>query len=122
MLCMRRLAAAFAALAGMLFLQAAIAFAPCEAPGRSAATAAAAAMAGMPDCHESDAANLCLAHCASQDQTLLKVSLELPQLALPPATPSVVPATTLVLPAHWPAVHCRAAGPPARILFRSFLL
>jgi hypothetical protein len=118
----RRFRSVLLALAGMLFLQAAIAFAPCELPGRSAATGMAAAMAGMPDCHEADAANLCLAHCASQDESLLKVSLELPQLATPPATPIVVAARIAALRVDKPGLPLSAAGPPARILFRSFLL
>ena len=115
------LAAALAALAGMLFLQAAIAFAPCELPGRSAALTRAAAMAAMPDCPEADQANLCLAHCAGEDQTLIKISLELPELVLPPAMPSGFIPVRLV-PAEKPAPPLAAAGPPPRILFQSFLL
>ena len=118
----RSFAAALAGLAGMLFLQAAIAFAPCELPGRSAATAMAAAMAAMPDCHEADEANLCLAHCASEDQTLLKLQLELPQLAVPAATPILALQHRPVLATGRPAPHLAAAGPPPRILFQSFLL
>ena len=116
----RRLAGAVVALAGMLFLQAAVALAPCETPGRSAALARAAAMAAMPQCPESDQASLCLAHCASEDQTILKVALELPQLVVPAAP---VPAFPANLPtAEKPAPHLAAAGPPPRILFQSFLL
>ena len=114
--------AALAALAGLLFLQAAIAFAPCELPGRSAAMAMVVAMAAMPDCHEADQATLCLAHCASEDQTLLKLQLELPQLALPAAAPDVVLKSLPVLPKERPAPYLAAAGPPARILFQTFLL
>ena len=117
----RSLAATLAALAGMLFLQAAIAFAPCELPGRSAATAMAATMAAMPDCHEADAANLCLAHCASEDQTLFKVQLELPGHVLPAAAP-----IAFIRPGFSPVkaapAYLVAAGPPPRILFQSFLL
>jgi len=117
----RSLAATLSALAGMLFLQAAIAFAPCELPGRSAATAMAATMAAMPDCHEADAVNLCLAHCASEDQTLFKVPLELPDLALPAAAP-----IAFIRPRFSPVkatpAYFAAAGPPPRILFQSFLL
>jgi hypothetical protein len=105
----------------MLFLQAAIAFAPCELPGRSAATTMAVAMAGMPECHETGQANLCLAHCASEDQTILKVQLELPQLALPAAAPALV-AKPFPAIARKPAPYLAAAGPPPRILFQSFLL
>ena len=116
----RSFAAALAGLAGMLFLQAAIALAPCELPGRSAAMARAVAMAAMPDCHEADEANLCLAHCESEDQTLLKVQLELPQLAAPAATP--IPIVRKILATERPAPYLAAAGPPPRILFRSFRL
>ena len=117
----RSFAAALAALAGMLFLQVAVAFAPCEVPDRSAAMARAVAMAAMPDCHEADEANLCLAHCTSEDQTILKVQLELPQLALPAATPLPVFSGNF-LTAEKPRPHLVAAGPPPRILFQSFLL
>ena len=105
----------------MLFLQAATAFAPCEVPDRSAARARAVAMAAMPDCHEADQANLCLAHCASEDQTILKVQLELPQLAVPAARPILIVQNPVV--ATVKAVpYLAAAGPPPRILFQSFLL
>lgn len=117
----RSLAATLAALAGMLFLQAAIAFAPCELPGRSAAMAAAAAMAAMPDCHEADAANLCLAHCASEDQTLTKAQLELPQLAVPAVMP-ITFAPQVVYSVKSRPAYLAAAGPPPRILFQSLLL
>jgi hypothetical protein len=116
------LASALAALAGLLFLQAAIAFAPCELPGRSAATAIAAAMAGMPDCHEADQANLCLAHCASEDQAVIKVQLDLPDLAAPEALPPMAVVGKHVPPAIDAPPYLAAAGPPPRILFQSFLL
>jgi hypothetical protein len=117
----RRSLAALAGLAGLLFLQVAIAFAPCQLPGRSAATALAAAMASMPDCHEADEANLCLAHCASEDQTLGNLQLELPDLAVPAAVPIrfVVPPG---IPAGKRPPPLAAAGPPSRILFQSFRL
>ena len=111
---------ALAALAGMLFLQAAIAFAPCEMP-ENAGMAAMQAEA-MPDCHEQadDAPNLCLAHCQSQDQTLSKLQPQLPDLAQPQ---SVIIAWQPSRPAHVPAVRVvPLAAPPPRILFQSFLL
>lgn len=117
-----RLVATLAALAGMLFLQVAIAFAPCELPGRSAAMARAVAMISMPDCHEADEANLCLAHCTNEDQALLKIQLELPQLAMPAATPIVVLQNKRVSATEKPLRYLAAAGPPPRILFQSFLL
>lgn len=117
----RSLAATLAALAGMLFLQAAIAFAPCELPGRSAATASAVAMAGMPDCDEAEAANLCLAHCTGEDQALMKVPLDVPPLVLPAALPAAAVAQAVPIVRCKPA-YLAAAGPPPRILFQSFLL
>ena len=114
--------AALAALAGLLFLQVAIAFAPCEMPGRSAAMAMVVAMAGMPDCHEADEANLCLAHCASEDQTVLKVQLDLPDLSMHPAAPIRVAQGDIAIPAEPPVPYLAAAGPPPRIRFQSFLL
>lgn len=116
-----RMAALFA-LAGMLFLQAAIALAACELPGRSAAMAVAQHAADMPECHEADAdGSLCLAHCQGEEQRLVKV----------PATPDLTahPGHVLRLakaPARLSsppvAPHVGAAGPPPRILYQSFLL
>lgn len=118
----RSLASVLAALAGLLFLQAAIAFAPCELPGRSAATAMAAAMAGMPDCHEADQANLCLAHCAGEDQAILKVQVDLPDLAAPAALPPMGVVRKNERATIEAPPFLAAAGPPPRILFQSFLL
>lgn len=118
----RSFAAAVAALAGLLFLQAAIAFAPCELPGRSAATAVAASMAGMPGCHEAEQANLCLAHCAAEDQAVLKVQLDLPDLAAPVAQPPMAVVRMDVSAVTEAPPYFGSAGPPPRILFQSFLL
>lgn len=112
---------ALAALAAMLFLQAAIAFANCELPDRSAVLAHAAAMATMSDCPEGTQVSLCLAHYAGEDQALMKVELALPELALPRATPiEFVPVASA--PAEKGQTHLPAAGPPLRVLFQSFLL
>lgn len=120
----RSFAATLSALAGMLFLQATIALAPCGLPGRAAATAMAAAMASMPDCQDAGAASLGVAHCALDDQAavLTTASLQLPELAAPAAlplraAPAFVPAAAVAVPPY-PA----AAGPPPRIRFQSFLL
>ena len=116
-----RLVAALAALAGMLFLQAALAFAECELPGNAAGMAAMQA-AAMPDCHDqaNDAPGLCLAHCQSQDQTLNKLQAQLADLA-PPQSPVMVwqPPRPRPLPVERVAP---LAAPPPRILFQSFLL
>ena len=111
---------AVAALAGMLFLQAAIAFAACEMPG--GAGMAAMQAAAMPDCHEQgdDPPNLCLAHCQSQDQTLSKLQPQLPDLAQPPSAIMVwQPPRPLDVSV---ARLVPLAAPPPRILFQSFLL
>jgi hypothetical protein len=120
----RSLAAGLAALAGMLFLQVAVAFSPCELPGRSAALAQAVAMAAMPDCHEADqSTNLCLAHCASEDQSVAKPpQLDLPALAVPPAMPIGFVAKQARPVAEQPGAPFPAAGPPARIRYQSLLL
>ena len=110
-----------AALAGMLFLQVAIAFAPCGLPGRAAATAQAAAMASMPDCQLADVASLGLAHCAAEDQAAISAHLELPELAPPVARPAMVTPRKLAVVVAIPR-YLATAGPPARILFQSFLL
>ena len=117
----RPFAATLMALAGMLFLQAASALAPCGLPGRAAATAMAAAMASMPDCPESGTASLGVAHCALEDQAVLAAEIQLPELAAPAvqpvrAAPVPVAAAVVVPP------YLAAAGPPLRIRFQSFLL
>jgi hypothetical protein len=111
--------AALAALGGMLFLQAALAFAACQLPERSAAKAL-SAHAAMPDCHEAQQdANLCLAHCQSEDQTFGKAQLQVPEISAP-----VLVSLPQALPLERPflGVAHTAAGPPPRILFRSFRL
>ena len=118
----RSLAATLAALAGILFLQAAVAFAPCELPGRSAAMAAAVAMAGMPDCPEAGTAGFGLAHCASEAPAMVNASFELPDIALPAAAPVPAPRATAFMPADRAVALVAVPGPPPRILFQSFLL
>ncbi len=119
----RSATAALAALAGMLFLQVAIAFAACELPDGSAAMAIAMSQSDMPDCHDGTGdANLCVAHCSSQDQTVAKAQFNVPDLAVRSAMPirlvhDEAPRNILVR-----AAPLAAAGPPARILFQSFLL
>ena len=119
----RSAAAALAALAGMLCLQAAIAFAACELPDRSAAMTRAMSQPEMPDCHDGRGdPNLCVAHCASQDQTVAKAQFNVPDLAMRPAVPVRLgheDGPRSILPRALPLA---AAGPPARIRFQSFLL
>ena len=111
---------ALTAIAAMLFLQAAIAFAECEMP----AGGGIAAMHGGagPDCHDQagDAQNLCLAHCQSQDQVLSTLQPQLLDLAAPRAVVTVSqPPRSLYVPV---VAFVPLAAPPPRILFQSFLL
>jgi hypothetical protein len=117
-----RRAAGLAALAGLLFLQVAIAFAPCAVPGRAAATTMAVAMASMPECQQGGLASMGLAHCTAEDQAVIAVALpELPDLSLPPLKPAIFERKDFAVAPPIPPYRA-AAGPPPRILFQSFLL
>lgn len=117
-------AAGIAALAAMLFAQAAFALAACNL-GRadSRAQMIAAQAAETAGCHESaDNASLCLAHCQGREQTLDKHQVKLPE----------APLHIIQLVGAWhdapqltrfaPRVPFPAVGPPPRILFRSLLI
>ena len=99
--------AAFAALAGLLFVQVAI---------------AAAAWDSLPSpCHEQAPANYCFQHCSNNDLTL-----DVPRVKLPAVTAASVP-FSIVTPVPYPQVApariaVLPAGPPPRILFQSFLI
>ena len=120
----RRFFPALAALAAMLFAQAAFALAACDAgqmPSRAQMLAQ-----GEQDapCHQpADNVNLCLAHCQSAEQTLDKHQLK--KLPAPSAV-AVLEASDWQRAGRsfaWtPRVPSPAAGPPPRILFRSFLI
>ena len=114
---------ALAALAAMLFMQAAFAVAACQDYRTQArAVMVASQQAGGSPCHEADPnAGLCMAHCQGMDQTLDKHQVKAPLVAaaLLPAPRSLQAA---ILPsAPLARVPCLIAGPPARILFQSFL-
>lgn len=115
---------ALAALAGMLFLQAALAFAACNLRGEAASAMPMATMeSDSSDCHEADASKpLCLTHCQGDDQAFAKPQAILPDLPVAPllqvATWQSAPVAERV-PVYAPRV---APGPPRRILFQSFLL
>jgi len=100
--------AALAALAAIVFTQAAIAAASWES-------------APSP-CHEqAPTANFCFQHCSNNDLTL-----ETPRLELPAAA-AVATRFSLVTPVPYPQVAAvriavLPAGPPPRILFQSFLI
>ena len=99
--------AALVALAGLLFVQVAI---------------AAAAWDSLPSpCHEQAPANYCFQHCSNNDLTL-----DTPRIKLPAMAAASV-AFSLVTPVPYPPVapvriSVPPAGPPPRILFHSFLI
>jgi hypothetical protein len=114
------------ALAAMLFTQAALVFAACKSAWRAPALVIALAAPPGNDatCHEQDGnANLCLAHCLVEDQSLDKPLVKVPALS---ASTVFFMSTTFVspheerAPQRWAVPH--AAGPPLRILFQSFLI
>jgi len=114
-------AAGIAALAAMLFAQAAFALAACN-PAHATSRALMIAAEYVP-CHEpADNANLCLAHCQGAEQTLDKHQVKVPEasfLAVPPVRAWQVARQPIL----WtPRAPSPAAGPPPRILFRSLLI
>lgn len=119
----RRFIAAIAALAAMLFAQAAFALAVCnpqDMPSRALALVEADRHA---PCHEpAENVNLCLAHCQNAEQTLDKHQVKVP--SLPAVAVLEVPSSPRVPHAiAWaPRAPAPAAGPPPRILYRSFLI
>ena len=117
-------AAGLLALAGMLFFQAAIGLASCQLPVRTAAKVIAAAQAEHSQMakprHEADRdAHLCVARCGSRDQSFGKGLFNPPDLA-GPTMPFAK--RSLAVITRWEQPQLLAAGPPARILFQSFLL
>ena len=117
-------AAGIAALAAMLFAQAAFALAACDpARAQSLARMIAAQPAESATCHEpADNANLCFTHCQAGAQTLDKHQVKLPDASshavlLARAWPDVRQPACLIPHAPLPA-----AGPPPRILFRTLLI
>lgn len=108
------------AAAALLFAQAVIAFADCQMPARSPATAI-ASDSGHSPCHESGGEkNLCVAHCLSADQSLDKPQASVPQPATAPVL-VVQPASELqYVNAPTPKqLVPPSAAPPPRILFRT---
>ena len=116
--------AALAALAAMLFAQAAFALAVCD-PARAPSRAQMIVAHDVENagCHQpADNANLCLAHCQNGEQTLDKHQVKVPDAPLHP----------LQLARPWQEARQRvqvilrapspAAGPPPRVLFRSLLI
>lgn len=119
----RRYFAALAALAAMLFAQAAFALAACDTgkmPSRAQMLVPGEEHA---PCHQpADNVNLCLAHCQSAEQTLDKHQVKLPAL-LAAALLEVRAWQGIGRPFAWmPRAPSPASGPPLRILYSSFLI
>lgn len=116
---------ALLSLAAMLFAQAAIALADCDIflSARPHSLVASGQEPAEEPCHESGAnANLCAAHCQSEDFSLDKPQVKVPALLAqavlvwrPRTTVSLDPVALARQPEAW-------AGPPPRILFRSLLI
>lgn len=116
--------AGIAALAAMAFAQAAFALASCDLyRARSHALMIAAQAAERTPCHEpAENVGLCLAHCRSDDQTLDKHQVRVPELFSQPVL--VVRGLQarglpLLVAVRLPAP---AAGPPPRVLFQPLLI
>lgn len=116
--------ARIAALAAMLFAQAALALAACNLSGSaSRAQMIAAQSAETAGCHEpSENANLCLAHCQGREQTLDKHQLKLPEAPLHFIQLARAWQDAPQLTRFAPRVPSPAVGPPPRILFRTLLI
>ena len=108
---------AWTTVTALLFAQAVVAFADCQMPARSPASAIAA---DNPPCHESSGeTNVCVAHCLAADQSLDKPQTSVPQPAAAPVL--VLQPVSDLQRARGPALWHFApppAGPPPRILFR----
>ena len=119
----RRFFAAIAALAAMLFAQAAFALAVCNPQGMPSRAQALVEADQHAPCHEpAENANLCLAHCQNAEQTLDKHQVKLPDLSAVPVL-QVRGARHMVSRRTWaPSVLSPVVGPPPRILFRTLLI
>lgn len=111
------------ALAAMLFTQAALAAAACEA-GQAVLAIAHSEDRAAGGCHEpEDSPNLCLTHCLGGDQSLDKPLVKIPALVAAPLcsrAPVFQRHDATCAPGRM-AVP-RAAGPPPRLLFQSLLI
>jgi len=110
-------------LGALLFAQAALAVAACDWL-RVAPAMALAAKAGQPTCHEEPArnANLCLAHCLSFDQSPDTPQLQVVAIPASPALVVPMPDGRAIGVVDSRFRFPRAAAPPPRILFQSFLI
>ena len=116
--------AGIAALAAMLFAQAAFALASCDVyRAQSHAAMVAAQDADGAPCHEADEnPNLCHAHCHSGEQSLDKHQVKVPAPLLYPVL--LIRSSQGFHPPLRVAARapCPAAAPPPRILFQSLLI
>jgi len=116
-----RFFAALAALAAMLFAQAAFALMACDTSNMPSRAQMLAPGEEQAPCHQpADNVNLCLAHCQSAEQTLDKHQLK--KLSAPSAV-AVLEVRDGPRASRWfawtPRAPSPAAGPPPRILYRS---
>jgi hypothetical protein len=115
-----------AAIAAMLFAQAALAIAACQLeakPSRGAALAASAEAAAQPSCHDRAPASdaLCVAHCQASDPSMDKA--QAPVVVLPVAGLPFISFRNFPQSAVHPSPgKLPPASPPARILFRTLLI
>ena len=129
MLSRKRLAGIAKLVLGVVFFaQAALAVAACDW-GQRAPAEAIAAMDTMPCCQDDDAqsdaltgnANLCLAHCTSDAQSVDTPSLSIPALfTVGRLTVLPVPAAAVVALRRARSAWHAHAGPPLTILFQNF--
>ena len=115
-------------LGAILFAQAALALAACDW-GQRAPAQAIAAMDAMPCCQDGEArpdalagnANLCLAHCTSDAQSVDTSILAFPALStLAVLTVSLAPESGCFALRRPPSIGHALAGPPLTILFQNF--
>ena len=118
-----RVFAAFAALVGMIFAQAAFALAACNPMQAQSRAHMISQQAEAAPCHQpADNANLCLTHCQAGEQTLDKHQVKVPDASADavlvlPALPQSRRIASAVQRTPPPA-----AGPPPRILYRTLLI
>lgn len=118
-----RFLAAFAALAGMFFAQAAFAIAACNPLQAQSRAHSIAQQAETAPCHQpADNTNLCVTHCQAGEQTLDKHQVKVPDASADAvlvlaALPQIRRIASVI-----PRTSSPAVGPPPRILYRTFLI
>jgi hypothetical protein len=118
-----RFQAAIAALAAMLFAQAAFALAACDPmQANSRVQMIASPQPDDAPCHKpAENTGLCLAHCQAGEQTLDKHHVKVPDPS-PGAVLVVFAPQAREVVRFSPRAPSPAAGPPPRILFRTLLI